>query len=451
MKQGLGMRLEAMIGFQKDDDPFVTAFDKVLGKIREKIKSGYYDFEVTRDEDAKEAQDLINNRFKMNVNLVTDGMLAAVIPFYATDNNIFLKEYFRENGWLESEKDFFKGVDHTKGFIDLENAKMGGTFSKGKSTVYMNFNELMKNYRMMNREIIAVLLHEIGHTFYPLAHADQLDRTNLIFEQAKKELLNKNVDKREVVRRTLNKVLVGDRSKVAEDLCSDNPDVFTKAAITSLGEFSLQHQSNARYSNNNFEMMADNFAVRFGLGKSLVIGLEKLTPGGVRFGDIFRAIGETVGILVRIILLFGFITTLSQMTGGLFGKVLFTLLWFIVYGIAIATFFYVLVRTSGEDSRNMTYDDLVHRYKRIRMQLIADIKDRKMTKTDAAKAIESIDYIGKLIEKGRNWRTPLDFMFNTFNPADRRAKDSIERQQALEALINNDLFLASLKLQQFAH
>lgn len=448
MKQGLGMRLESMIGFQGDNDPFVESCDKLLKKIHDKILSGYCEFEVERDEDAKAFQDLIRSRFRMNAYLITTGGLAAVIPFFVTDNNIFMKEYFRNNGWLASEKDFFKDKVSAKGGVDIENAVMSGDYCKGKVTVYMNFNMLF-SYHLSRREIIAILLHELGHAFYPLVHADQLDRTNLIFEQAKKDLLKKDANKRQIVRRTLEEVLPGDKSKLAEDLCSENPDVLTKAAIKSIGEVALQHQTNARYSNSDFEMMADNFSVRFGLGRELITALEKITPGGVRFGDVIRSFNQTVNLARQIFKIGNFIRKVGLAPTVLI-KLIMGTIWLAMNAVNVVVFFTTLVRTSGEDGRNMTYDDTVHRYNRIRMQLIADIKQKKFTKADAIQMIETVDMIGTLIKNGRNWRTPLDFFFNFFNPADRRAKDSIANQQALEGLINNDLFLASLKLQQLS-
>lgn len=454
MQKGLGFRMESMIGFQPKDDIFIVKMKENLDKVRAKISDGYFDFEVERDEDAKAIEKLINDRFKMNVHLVSDGDTASVIPFFATDNNILMKEYFRQDKWLASERDFFKGTDLKEGWVDLETAQLGGSFSKGKSTIYLNFNKMISHpnkggYGLSNPQITAIALHEIGHTFYPLAHAALLDRNNLILEQAKKELLGKTADRRAIIKRAYEKLTKADGTKIANDLCSENPELFSKAALKMIGEQSLQHQADAKYSNTNFEMMADNFAVRFGLGKELVTALEKMTPGGVRYGDIFRAVGETTTIVMNILAVIGFLKFLSGDNSAL-SKAIVGILWFFLQGVTLVTFFYVLVRMAGESSKNYTYDDLVHRYSRIRMQMIADIKTRKLTKGDATRMIESIEVIGELVKNGRNWRTPLDFLFNTFNPADRRAKDSIGRQQAMEALVNNDLFLSSLKLAKLA-
>jgi hypothetical protein len=46
-----------------------------------------------------------------------------------------------------------------------------------------------------------------------------------------------------------------------------------------------------------------------------------------------------------------------------------------------------------------------------------------------------------------SFRGPIDWFFNTFNPRDRRAKTSIERQQAIEGLLSNELFVKALSIQ----
>lgn len=462
MRKGLGHRLESMphlrqenlVAFQGKADPFVEAYDAILERIRQKRKDGWYDFEISRDEDAKAIQKLINDRFKMNIHLVTDGGEAAVIPFFATDNNVLMREVFRQGGWLESEKAFMKSADQLNGMVDLENATLGGDFSKGKSTLYMNYNTLMEGRnvggrQLTNREIIAVTSHEIGHIFYPLAYAMRVDKGNVFLEQAQRELRKDNPDKIKIVHNAISRMTKTDAPKIAADLCSENPTIVTKAALALIGEQTLQHQADAKYTNTNFEALADNFAARLGLSKELVTALEKLTPGGARYGDMVRAIMETSVIIRQI---FKIVSLIKVIVGDKtpLAKAILTTIWIFTKGITMAVFFYVMIRLSGEAGRDYTYDDLVKRYGRIRAQLIAEVKGRQLTKADATRVIDQIEFIGNLIKEGQNWRTPLDFIFNTFNPDDRRAKDSIGRQQALESLINNELFVSSLKLTKAA-
>jgi hypothetical protein len=70
-----------------------------------------------------------------------------------------------------------------------------------------------------------------------------------------------------------------------------------------------------------------------------------------------------------------------------------------------------------------------------------------LTNKDIKALIDKIEMISKTIGRGETYRGPLDFLFNTLNPKDRRAKNSIERQQAIEALFGNELFVKSLELK----
>ena len=116
----------------------------------------------------------------------------------------------------------------------------------------------------------------------------------------------------------------------------------------------------------------------------------------------------------------------------------------IVFAVLFA---YVSIRTAGEDGRDFTYDDLHKRYNRIRLQVIEMIKTKQLNKVQADEAVKTVEFIAKLIDGVKPYRGPLDFLFNAFNPKDKRAKNSIARQQAIEDLMGNNLFVASLKAQ----
>lgn len=457
MARPLGLRLESLIGFQSADDAFCKEAEAILGKIKEQYEEGFHDFEVNRETPVKELEALINNRFKMTCSINTEGTSASVVPFFANDNSVLMREVFRQTEWLESEKPFIAPKATLNGFVDIENVRLGGDYTKGKTTLYLNFNRLFASktlggYDLTVRQVMAAMLHELGHMFYALAFANRIDHANLIFEQATKDILSKKKDVIKLTTKAIADVTGKENPKLAQDLTSTDPLIATKAVMKLLGEVTLQHQVSGKYTNTNFEMLADNFATRFGYGEDLVITLEKMNPGGVRNADVFSAVMVTLRTIGAVFTIAGFMSVINTIISGkanLETMIRGALLTFMGLGPAVM-FLYTCVRTAGESSRDYTYDDLVVRYSRIRQQMIARIKEKKLTKNDAALLIDQIDFIGNLIKNGRNLRGPMDMLFNVFNPADRRAKDSIQRQQALEQLVNNDLFLASLKLSQIA-
>lgn len=459
MKRGLGMRMENLIGFQKKDDYFLVEYDKILDSIREKINKGWIPQEIARADFVTQIEKLSFDRFGTKIKLFTDSGFAACIPFFANDSNILLGEFWRKNEWLKSDAEVFDKPDTYKGSVDLATAKITGDYQKGISSFYMNYHMLMQpkfkgGVGLTNREVMAVHLHEQGHIFYPLAYSQELDYSNAILEDARKEILGAKKDKRDILLKTFQKLGVGNKEELVDNLTSSNPAAFTKGMLKVIGEATLQHQTSGKYANTNFEALADNFASRFGLGQELVTALEKLVPFGVRWNDLFRYIKSTLAFmryirrltntLILANILVKNLKAVPFLRGLIVGFMLFSDL------VAVVFTGYWMLRTSGEAGKKYTYDDLVIRYTRIRQQMIQSIKSKELTKSDASVLISSVDMLGEIIKKGSNWRTPLDFLFNTLNPEDRRARDSVQRQQALEMMVNNDLFLGSLKLNQLS-
>lgn len=306
---------------------------------------------------------------------------------------------------------------------------------------------------MNAKEITAVLLHELGHGFYACAYSSRMDRCNQILNDALRK--GNNEDKNKFVEITY-KELKGKypeiRKEAVQNLTSANPVIVCSGAYKILTEAVYQQQESSKYDNTAFEALADHFGSRFGYGQDLVTGLEKLYPGGLKRKWYFDAV-QSAAMTMAIVM--DFFKTLAEMkfwisleaTG--FGSLL---KWLNVYEAAIkfiwgVLFAFYLFKTSGEDGREFTYDDLEKRYNRIRAQIIEAIKNKEMPKKDAIAMIESAEVIGSLIKGVKSYRGPLDFMFNTFNPKDIRAKNSIQRQQAIEDLMSNDLFLMSMKLK----
>lgn len=442
-----------MIDFQlKDKIGF--ELEEIIGKIESKIEKGFTDLEVQKLPEVLELQNSIFKRFKLKVVINTVELDAAIIPFFLGENSIFLKKFLRKQK-LFAEQDEKIETGFARGFVDETNVVLGGVFSEYPHTLYMNFS-VLHSYGLKTKEVVAVLLHELGHAFYSCAYSSRMDRSNQILSGALRKGNSKDKNKfTEVVYKELKGTHQSIRKEAVENLTSSNPAILCKGAYEILAEVVLQQQEDGKYDDSSFEQMADNFSSRFGYGEYLVTSLEKLHPGGLKnkyFYDAMSSASLTLAIV------YTFFNTLGQMlfwgevlggVGNIFIKVagffrLFELcakfIWIIFLG-------YFLIKTSGEAGRNLTYDELEKRYNRIRAQIIEAIKNKEIPKKDAIALIESAEAIGLLIKEVEPYRGPLDFMFNTFNPRDRRAKNSIARQQAIEDLLTNDLFLTSMKLK----
>lgn len=443
--QNPALRME-MINFQLNDD-FGPMMEQIIAKIFQKIAfSNFSEYQIQTCEELIELEKVIHKRIGLKVSINTCSYYpAAIIPFHLNDSSIMKdNETIRYNWEMLDQNKFKKMFDGQRGTVDEAKVKLGGLFSEYSNTVFLNFH-ILGQIGLDPTEVTAVLLHELGHGFYACAYTARSDRSNQIIADA---LANKAKNPEaftEIVYTTLKNDGVNVKKEVVEGLTSNNPVVFSQACLSVVSECIMTQMESGKYDETSFEQLADNFAARFGYSEALVTGLEKLHPGGVKGFKSFEGFQwfmttlHTVLIFVGgIILAWGFFSGAMALT---FGGLLITIIMILV-GLLMG---YAIIITSGEAGKDFTYDDLVKRYNRIRLQLIEMIKNKALTKDQAKEAIKNAEFIAKLIQDLKPYRGPLDYLFNKFNPKDKRAKNSIERQQAIEDLMGNSLFISALK------
>jgi hypothetical protein len=193
--------------------------------------------------------------------------------------------------------------------------------------------------------------------------------------------------------------------------------------------------SQNKYDETAFEQVADNFATRFGYGRDLISGLEKIVAGG---GNVEKSkTASTISTLFELSFISIMVVIITSAIGA--GFVVAP----VIYSLLMGVVFYA----SGEDVRDYTYDELKIRYKRIRNEFIAMLKEGDFDKTEQQKLIDSINYADKMIESTYVYESIYRKIANFLLPSNRAAKDSIKEQQFLEEMLHNDLFLKSAQLR----
>lgn len=443
------LRME-MIDFQLKD-AFSQKLVDVIEKIQSYTKRGYIGLEIQKVPELKTLEALIEQRFNMRVNICTTGGLAAIIPFYFSENHVFLRKYLRGVSLLESQSD--TRSEGAKGVVDMEKATLSGVFSEYVFSVYMNFSQLFSGYNLTTRQVAGVLMHELGHGFYSCAYSAHLSTGNQIFRDAVKKAGESKDEKRvEVLYKELKPSMPGLTKEVAEGLCNTNPMVFGKAAMTAVGESVTQQLGDVVYDRTSFEQMADNFATRFGFGDDLVQSLKVLHGGdAIFYSQYFEAISRAaevmfiLGSTMRSMVSVGWMMTAMQVIAPVFK--IFGLIFVLERILSTAFMIRYYISMAGESGKDYTYDDLRVRFNRIRQQMIEAIKRKDLTKKDAERILADLEVQREIIDSMSTFRGPIDWFFNTFNPKDRRAKTSIERQQAVEGLLNNELFVKALSIK----
>lgn len=445
----LGLRMEG-IDFQLNDS-FGPDLEALIQTFEPKAKKGFLGLEIQKLPQVREIEDLIFKRLRMKVVINTQENMAAIIPFHLSQNAVLLNKFMRQNDYLKEQAER-REVDGIKGTVDENAVKLSGVFSEYPHSLFMEFG-LLFQMGLNAKQITSILLHELGHGFYACAYSSRMDRCNQVLSEALRKGNNKDKAKFiEVTYKELKGSYPEIRRESVEKLTSMNPAIICTGAYQILAEAVFQQQESSKYDDTSFEALADNFASRFGYGEYLVSGLEKLYPGGLKAKWYFDA---TNAALLTFTIVAQFFMGLAELKFWVtlealgVGKLLkfFGLFQAATKFIWATLFVFYLFNTSGEAGRNYTYDDLEKRYNRIRNQIIEAIKNRELPKQRAMELIDSAEMIGALIKDVKPYRGPLDYMFNTFNPKDVRAKNSIQRQQAIENLLSNDVFLMSMKLK----
>lgn len=447
---GLALRQES-VDFQLNSQ-LGLLLEKEITSILEYISRQYNAIDVQKLPEIPKICAVIQDETNINFNLITCSPAeAASYSFHLNQRSVLLREPFRDKLIVGEQAEFKTKTEGEKGYVDISTGKVGGVFAKYQNTLLMNFNELVR-YGMTAQEITAVILHEIGHTFNAFLYTNRMDSANQVITDVLRVQRMPDDKKVEYVWKTLNKMLI--KEEVAKGLTSKDPVVYQRSVM----EFSLEvlysQMTNAKYDETSSEQLADMYATRFGYGTYLVSALEKLAGSPLhksltnqRLDVFFTMVSGLSKIFATILALAGAGFLLSA--GNVLGFIPLVNGYIkLIFGVIAGS---LMILTAGEEVRNYTYDEAIYRYNRIRQQVIQSIKMGILTKAQATEAIRQVDYIASILKDVKKFRGPMDTLMNFFSPRSRKTYNAIERQQAIEDLLNNELFVASLKAQMAAN
>lgn len=431
--QKLNLALES-VDFQSR--AFGDRITSLVSAIFDKFDNG----EITsstlaREQEITLLEDLIFREKGLRVKFVVNSELAAIMPVYLNKNSIFIDELWRGNFTIKNQEEIIKNAANKKGTVDLKKGRVGGLFSEGTSILYINFYVLKAAYSMKPAEVAAVILHELGHAFSSFEFSDRLTTTNQVLAQASREIFKKNGKK------NLDYVFKEIKS-INKDVTIEEIDAIVNGDRIVAGvrwhklliDTVASELQNAKYSENSFEQMADNFASRHGYGKELVIALDKLylASGAPEKYGFMRWLSYTVSAISLILMPFIIIGAIT--TAPIMALLLGTLVFFSFLG-------------SGDKYRDNTYDELKQRYIRVRAEIVTLLKDINLSKQAIEEAVSQIKVLDRVIENTKDvpdaWRALSNVVFSS----NRAAMKDINYQKQIEGLVNNNLFVAAAQLR----
>lgn len=427
---------QEMIAFQNDE--FGKDIEAAMVKIEQAVISNKYT-KASDFNNSREVEYLCNltfDRLGIKSHIVTNESDAAIMPFYINKNHAFIHKYFRGDFEIKDQEKLIRNANNKKGFVNNETVRVGGIFSEHDHTVWMNFNILFKKYKFSTAQVTAIYLHEIGHAFYTCSYSDRIETVNQILSNVALEISKKKqkTDITYVFRelKTINKKITEEE---IDKLINGNKVIASttwfKVVVGSVGE----QMSDDTYSNTSSEQLADNFASRFGYGKHLIIALDKMhlahgSSEKSKVGHYFYPVTQVLALVylsISCILLFTF--NLIPM------------------GILLAIALFAVLRLTGEDFKDYTYDELKLRYQRVRNELVEALKSNSISEEQVKTILEDIQDIDVVIKDTYKDILVLNPLANLLFSGARRAVNSVKEQQMMENLTFNDLFIKAKQLE----
>lgn len=340
------------------------------------------------------------------------------IPMVDKNNpliNSFIRNYISSSDGI---KMIANAGGVARGTVSLRTGKVSGIFTEIKSKIWLPVRMLITD-KFTPEEIAAITLHEVGHLFTYYEFITRTVTTNQVLAGLAKALDGtESIDQREAVLINVKRAMNLKDMDTRELAKSNNKKVAEIVVVSNIVKQTESEIGSNVYDFSTWEMLADQFAARFGAGRDLVTGLDKLYRGSWNIS--FRSLPAYLAL-----------------------EALKLVSLFIIPGMA-------LIIMSIDGAGDGTYDRPGARMKRIRNQIVENLKDTKLSKDDQERLkadLAAIDDVLKCIEDRRQF---VGVLWDVLIPSARKALNQERLQKDLEAIAANDLFVKAADLKALA-
>jgi len=396
----------------------------------------------------------------------------ASVPFLGSQKSSLKHAMFNDNFLVlrlmkEDESKFNKSVNNllnNKVTIDFKNAKIKGLegirfpilFTYG--TDFMQLSSKHSRFALTPEEITAVLLHEIGHLFTYISSLNDTVATNKIlldnilsYTNKIEEASKSNIELTEEQKKEIEKLLSTTSSLVSHIVSTIKNNIvrsvnsFLPAPIRTnklvdKAIVSSKFKTDEKLNKVNFfmtdsEEIADDFAVKFGLGGKLASGLHTMIEGrmGIKFSFLFPYI--TSFSLIEIIKHMLFMGVRG--VGELANKIVLN----IVFSIHFDILSFLIDLIFGQ---YFTYDKFLDRIDLMKTQTIKLLRENKVPKDLIEIIVREIENIKKTREQVITSGADNLFikLLLTYNPnLGKPLNPTIRYRKMLNEIINNEVYL----------
>lgn len=375
--------------------------------------------EIPDHEIAQTLSKIVRHHSNLNIAFIFGDLEPCIqIPMVDKNNilvNSFLRNYVDSNDGLRMIANA-EGV--ARGTVNLRTGKVTGVYSDLEAKVHLPV-DMLASEKYEVEEVAAITLHEIGHLLTYFEYMARTVTTNQALAGMSKALDGSaGVDEREAVFITVKKALKLDDLDTAELAKSNNKKVAEVVVVTNVAKKSQSELGSNVYDFSTWEYLADQYAARQGAGRYVVTALDKLYRGVWNIS--FRSLPAYLAF-----------------------EALKLVSLFTVPALALL---FMAMDSTGDG----TYDQPGARFKRVRNQIVENLKDKKLSKDDQERLAADLVVIDDCLQQMADRRQLIGVIWDFMLPSARKARNQMLLQKELEDLAANDLFVKAAALKQLA-
>lgn len=311
-----------------------------------------------------------------------------------------------------------------QGGVDKLNCKVSGVYKDIQGDVVFGAG-LVNDESFSDAELASILMHEIGHLFTYFEYLGTLVMSSHVIGGIAKSMYQiDSYDKRLDTLKEADRVLGVDtqnRERIAATPNAKSRSMLAQSIyISTLGTKSRSDTGFNIYELRSCEQLADQFVTRHGCGgRDLASALDKMYR---KFWS--RSAMSTTEYTIWEC------TKLIMFLAGLFLIPLPLIVFLLVF-----------------NPTRKIYDDPAARLTFIRQQMTDALKDKSLDDKRRAQILEDIAAVAVLEANLDDKRTLLELFWTTLMPSGRAALSQEATQKQVEALLNNELFVAASKFK----
>ena len=356
---------------------------------------------------------------------------AAIMPAWIDTNNPLINRWNRwEIGSKDGEAALAWAGQGVEGVVDLEEGRVSGIYSKLVNPSWLTEGALYGNL-LTAGEVAALVGHEVGHFVTMCQAIGQIDTSCMILATAARASIGAMPRKERVkFYSAIQKATGVDVTNDPEALNSTSEPVIQAVLTSAVNEHFRSEFGTELYDLRTWESLSDQFAARHGFALDLATSLDKM----YRIYDPIAYRSTPVYLLVEMLKLVGSVIVAIGLT----------------FSAPITAVILIPILLSINPHAR-AYDRPQERIARIRRDLVAATKDKALPKAKVESILKDINVLDAILKDVKLRESFYEKIWAFFSAYTRDQNRAMRELQALEELINNDMFVAAAELRTLAN